>query len=262
MARIVRTVRGAVIEHVPLILKAHHAAVVIPHTGITAEIINDHAAVRKAVHGVIGHGITKTRGSAVGTVGVTVAVRIGKEIVVFATYLFDRAALVKFVLCHRQGALHDAILLDLDHVFLELCHLSPGELSPVEVGLPVIVDQHAGVNAPHALQKSHVNERSRRALRFCHAVSAVGHAIIEVIPAVTIGAIGRVQRTAILCPGGIGKRKHHAVIGPMDHIVRGIHVMHVAAKACFPLNIKRAVKVHATVLPHVGFHVGNKNIGC
>ena len=232
---------------------------VIPHIGIAAEVINDHAAVLKAVHGVIGYGISKAGGSAVGSVGFTVAVRVRKQIVIFSVDLLNRAALVEFMLLYGQGRT-DGILLDLNHIILELGCVTPGQLSPIQISLTVIINEHGRVNAPHALDLTHVHKRPCGRLGFCHAAAAVRNAVIEVVPAVTVCAVGRIQRTAILRPCGILKRKYHAVIDPVDQIIRGIHVVYGAAKAHLPLNIKRAVQVDAAIVPDVCLHVGNEDM--
>ena len=163
------------------------------------------------------------------------------------------------MLLHGQrGA--DGILLNLHHVLLELGGVAPGDLPPVEVCLTVVVDEGGGVNAPYALNLPHVGEGARGGLGLGHTATSVGDAVVEVVPAVAVGAIGSVQYPAILRPGGIADGKGDAVIRPMDQIIGGKNVVDGTAKAGISLMIHGSVQVDATVPPCVSFHVGDEDM--
>ena len=91
MAGVDGAVGGAVVEHVPLATKALYGAVVVPAGGIAPEIVDDDAAVLKALHGVIRYGIAQAGGTALAADGIAVAVGIGKQDIVFPIDLLDRA---------------------------------------------------------------------------------------------------------------------------------------------------------------------------
>ena len=253
------SVGGAVVEDVPLTLEAFHRAVIVPDLGIATEIVDDDTAVLEAVEGVIRNGVAQRRGSAVLAVGISVAVSIGKEVVILVSDPLDRASLMEFMLLHGQG-LGDGFGDDLHHVVLELGGLAPGDLPPIDIGLAVVVHEDRGVDAPHPLQLSHVSKGARGGLGFRHAAPTVGDAVVEVVPPVTVAAIGGVQHAAVLGPRGIRQGKGYPVIHPIHEIIGGIDVVDVAAKAAISHDVQGAVEVDPPVDPDVGLAVGDEDV--
>ena len=163
------------------------------------------------------------------------------------------------MLFNGQG-IHHRIRLDLHHVLLQLCDLPPSELTPIDVGLSVIVDEDGRINAPNTLDLSHIAEGTCGGLRFSDSTPSVGHAVVEVVPAVAVGAVGGVESTAVLRPGGIRQGEDHAVICPVDQILRGVDVVDVTAVGLNPLLIEGAIQIHTAISPCVSLHVGDKNM--
>ena len=166
---------------------------------------------------------------------------------------------MELMLFNGQGS-HHRIRLDLYHVVLELGDLAPGELAPVDVGLSVVVDEDGGVDAPHPLELPHIREGTRGRLGLGHTAPPVRNAVVEVVPTVAVGAVGSVEGTAVLRPGGIGQGEDHTVIGPMDQILRGVDAVDVAAIGLNPLKIEGTVQVQSAVSPCVGLHVGDEKV--
>ena len=203
VARVDGAVGGTMVENIPLSLEAFHGAVVVPDRGVTARIVDDDAAVLEVLHGMIRHGVTQAGGAAFAADGIAVAVGIGKEEVVLAVDLLDRASLVELMVGNRQR-IHYGIGLDFHHVLFQLCDLAPGELTPVDVGLAVVVHQDGGVDAPDTLNLPHIGEGSHGGLGLGHTAPSVGDTVVEVVPAVAVGTVGGIEGAAILRPGGIG----------------------------------------------------------
>lgn len=118
---------------------------VIPHTGITAEIINDYTSVPEAPHGIVGYSLSKACGS------VAMAVNIGEYKKVFSVYLSYRASLMKLEFLNRQRILN-RIDFDLGHIALKPCNFSPGQLPPIYVSLSVIIQKDRWIYSPYSFQ--------------------------------------------------------------------------------------------------------------
>ena len=242
------------VEHIPLAAVFGDAAVVVPHLGVAAEVIDDDAAIGEGPQRRGGCGIAQACGA------LAMAAGVGVDVIIQPAVFAHGAALVEVVLCHAQR-LYDGLGIDGAHARQQPGRAHAVELPPVDVGLPVVIYKHAGVNAIHSLDGRGVGEGPLRGRAFGHTFGAVGQAEIQVIAAVPTDAIRRVQRAVGPHPrgGGILGGKADA-IGPMHEVVAAEHMIELAAIVAASGDVPGAIQIQA-ILKDAGLRIGHIGVG-
>jgi len=184
--------------------------------GAAAHRTQDPAFVLVRAQGVVGHGIDNFR-----LVAREGAVTVGQ--VVFSVVLMDPGGLEEFFQAFDD--MHLAVVGD--HVVVQF-DAAASVLPHEHVGLPVIVDEHAGVDEiavtddpgrvdGEERMPQRILERAVRAVRDGHAdVFDIGRIIQVILP---------VPFHAVRCPGVL-RRPGRLLEGPEDHapVLEGLHV--------------------------------------
>ena len=253
---------AVVIEQVPLALVLHDAAVGGVAVG---RCENDALVLPRAQRGVAPAVAQLVCAPVAGFLVV-----VGIHQVVFAVVLEHPGAFV--IVLHAGHRDHGAV--DLGHVVLELATDHPAAASVVEVGLAVIVDEHARVDHGESIAEALEIAEEFQVLHgrlvgnadaHLPGIVPVGSARVRevvIVLAVFERGVRRPHETALrTSPFHVAGMEELAVVGPVDHVVRGIHVIAVHEVAApGRVVVMGGIDIQAAVTPHVGGRIGQVDV--
>jgi len=182
--------------------------------------------------------------------------------VVDAIAFAHAAAFVEEVLLFGNQTVDDRRGVYFEHVVFEFRSLGR-ELSPIEVGLSVVVDEHGRVNLRDALHRLSVPEGSVRGIRYGNAfVDPVVHAVIEVVFPIFICGIGCVQGSVAVWDLIVRTLGREGVLGygPVFQ-VRGRDQIVLIGAVVIGTFVARDIQIQSSVLPLVSLRIGKEHAG-
>jgi hypothetical protein len=91
-----------------------------------------------------------------------------------------------------------------------------------------------------------------------HAAAAVGDAVVEIVGAVAVSAVRGEENSVAGGPFGLVDGKANTVIHPVDHIIRGEHVVVATTVTVSGGDVHGAVEINTAIGPDMGFYIGNE----
>ena len=187
---------------------------------------------------------------------------MGIDHVVDSVALAHAAALVEEVLLFGHEPVDDRRRVDLEHIVLQLGALGR-ELSPIEISLPVVVDENGRIDLRDSLDGPAVAERTGRSVGHGHAlVDRIAHTVIEVVLAVLVSGVRRVQLAVAVRHFVVRSFRCEGVAmdRPVLQVVRRQQIVSPRAIEVGAF-VSRNIKIEPSVLPLVSFRIGSEHAG-
>ena len=83
-----------------------------------------------------------------------------------------------------------------------------------------LADAAGRVDAVDMCDGPDILKRTARGRGDSHPAAAVGHTVVQIVRSIPVRTVRRIQRTQVLCPGGVAQGERDAVVHPVHQVVR------------------------------------------